>query len=144
MPFGSPFRCDGHQSLILKGVMTVFKVTRGTKRRLVLVMTHTKSPWYCLCHSWTRPTSTTGKQRELAEVTMALWLWVDVKYFVILKKHRLHIMKLPVMQEACREEERLAPLYTLLATSRAYQIPRTQLDVSEEEVLLHTRKSKPN
>lgn len=51
-------------------------------------------------------------------------------------------MKLPVIQEKCREEERLAPLGTPLATSRAYQMPRTQLDMSEEEV--HTRKSKPN
>ena len=53
-------------------------------------------------------------------------------------------MKLPVMQETCREEEHLVPLGTPLATSRAYQSPRTQLDVSKEEVLLHTRKSKPN
>lgn len=53
-------------------------------------------------------------------------------------------MKLPVMQETCREEERLAPLLTPLATSSAYQMPTAQLDVSEEEVLLHTRKSKPN
>lgn len=69
MPFGSPFGYEGHQSLILRGVMRVFKVTGHKEKTCLGDATHGAS---------LRPTSTTGKQRELAEVTMACGLMLNV------------------------------------------------------------------